>query len=748
MKAIRPNSPLFTFCLLVLSAIAFGQTRYMIKKADQYYHDLQFAAAVPLYQAALKHQPNDDITARIAECYRHLNDSRNAEKYFQQVAQASSASADVYLHYAYALVQNKKYDESKFWFEKYRQVRQDDHRAQHFINSIESLPALYRDSADIEVNYLSVNSRKNDFAPAFYGNGIAFCSDRNEGQPMQQVFGWNQSLFLNIFSADQSSIKPVNPTNFKLNSLNKLSGQINTSYHEGPLVVTGDGKTMFFTRNNYHEKKYKTDQHGVNRLKLFSANFDGADWVDVKELPFNSDEFSVGHPALSPDGQTLYFISDKPGSRGLTDIWYVNREGDGWSTPINLDNINSEGREMFPFCDADGNLFFASDGWGGLGGLDIFYARFNGTGFERPVNLGYPINSNKDDFSLIVNPDKKSGYFSSHRNGELTGDDIYSFRSKKTLIKNYTVEIVARDKETLQPIEGVAIVITNAGGREILRAHLDSAQSSVSIQVSPDEKYFVQTEKEGYLADSTKISTLNILPDQLFREEVLLTKKNLYSLHGTVTDGKGHLRLDSVHVVVIDANDSQTLANTFTSASGEFHQVLSGIHQGKEASYIIKLDRHRYLTKQVQIRHTFSDVTSNPSLEFSLEKIDVGVDIGKLLNVKPIYFDLGKSEIRPDAGAELDKIVKAMIDNPEMKIELGSHTDARGSDTANLFLSEKRARASANYIISKGIASGRITAKGYGETRLVNKCGNGVTCNEESHRLNRRTEFIVTSIDR
>ncbi len=201
--------------------------------------------------------------------------------------------------------------------------------------------------------------------------------------------------------------------------------------------------------------------------------------------------------------------------------------------------------------------------------------------------------------------------------------------------------------------------------------------------------------------------------------------------------------------MITDARTGTDVKKITTQKGGDFKLSLAEIKKNDGINYIVKLSRNGYLSKSVRFDHIFADpgeVRMDQSIDFMLDKIEVGADIGKILKINPIYFDLGKSVIRPDAASELDKIVKVMTENPGMKIELGSHTDARGSDASNLSLSDKRAKASASYIVSKGIAADRITGKGYGETHLVNQCGNGVKCSEIDHQFNRRTEFLIVSL--
>ena len=259
----------------------------------------------------------------------------------------------------------------------------------------------------------------------------------------------------------------------------------------------------------------------------------------------------------------------------------------------------------------------------------------------------------------------------------------------------------------------------------------------------------LHVEKENFLPKDLKISTARLVAGEPVVHNLLLNKKGAYSLSGLIADRKSKQPLDSVKVLITDARTGKQVTTITTPTTGDFKLALAEIKKDDGINYIVALSRHGYLSKSVRFDHVFADpgeVRMDQSIDFMLDKIEVGADIGKILKINPIYFDLGKSIIRADASTELDKIVKVMTENPGMKIELGSHTDVRGSDASNLSLSDKRAKASATYIVSKGIVADRITGKGYGETHLVNQCGNGVKCSETDHQFNRRTEILIVSL--
>ena len=445
----------------------------------------------------------------------------------------------------------------------------------------------------------------------------------------------------------------------KLSNKKPLSDVINTKFNESTAVFTKDGKTVYFTRNNYVNKKLGTDKNNTILLKILRATKDSnGEWGNVVEIPFNSDQYNVAHPALSPDEKYLYFASDMAGSLGASDIFRVEILGDNkYGKPENLGNvINTPGRESFPFISKNNVMYYSSDGFPGLGGLDIFAVKFydNGT-TSKPINIGRPGNSADDDFCFIMDSDSKIGFLTSNRPGGKGKDDIYSFFEEKPL-----------------PFDC----------QKMLKGVLKDAKTNDVI-----------------------VDGLIVLSDRTMKE---VAKQK------TKEDG-----------------------------SFAFNEV-----DCKELYYYLRGEKEKYETAEVKVS---TDKEGETYYEMLLKPREVAIskntDLAKVSDIKQIYFDLNKSDIRPDAAVELAKIVELMKEYPKMKIDIRSHTDSRASDAYNLALSDRRAKSTLEWIVKQGIERKRLTAKGYGETRLVNGCSNGVPCTEEEHQANRRSEFIVVSME-
>ena len=412
---------------------------------------------------------------------------------------------------------------------------------------------------------------------------------------------------------------------------------------------------MYFTRNNYG-KKLVRDKNGVNHLKIYMSKKVNGDWIEAVEVPFNSDDYSTGHPALSPDGKQLYFVSDMPGSIGQTDIFVVDVTGpNSFSEPRNLGpEINTERKEMFPFIN-EKKLYFSSDGHTGLGGLDVYETAYTEEeGFGEVKNLGKPINSNKDDFSYIINEKNQKGFFASNRSEGKGDDDIYSF-------KRLVIEEVPASSNA---IAGVI----------------------------------------------TELITGDIMPMAL----VELLDENGIKLKEMVSDEDGSFFFED-----LDA----------------------------DKKYTIKANRDTYFENVQEITAVENDTVQVDLVIRKLKEMIAIEDGIKKLKTEMIFFDFDRSYIRQDASEELDKLVEVMTEYPTMVIKIESHTDSRGKRAYNKYLSDKRAKSTREYLISKGIAPERIeSAIGYGEERLLNTCDGTIACTEKAHFLNRRSEFIIVNM--
>jgi outer membrane protein OmpA-like peptidoglycan-associated protein/tetratricopeptide (TPR) repeat protein len=411
----------------------------ILEEADLKYRRMEYIEAAAMYEEALSLSPNNDpeILGKVGDCYYFNSEMKKALKWYGEMYKnhKESMSSEYLFKYMHTLKGNNKYGKSKkikreylakIDEEKTKEVKEEDEKL---------LDELISTLHPIDIKNLKTNSPKSDFSPMYYGDQIVYASN---AKPTTKLYGWDGNPFLDLYAAN------IEKSTGEFKDAVRFPKKINTKYHEASVTFSKDKNTMYFTRNN-HKKKERRGDVGINHLMILKSTRDGDKWSKPKILPFNNDNYSFGHPALSADGKKLYFVSNMPGSLGETDIFVADVEEDGsFSAPRNLgEQINTTGREMFPYVTGD-KIYFSSDGHIGLGGLDVFEAKLEENGYSTPKNLGKPINSNKDDFSFITKVNDSTGYFASNRAGGRGNDDIYFFKPGKE-----------QDKEKEEPEEEI-----------------------------------------------------------------------------------------------------------------------------------------------------------------------------------------------------------------------------------------------------------------------------------------------------
>ena len=632
------KTKLFIFIFALSSTFMFAQR----KLADKFFDNYSYIKATELYEEAVKKgDSSEHVLTRLGDCY--YNNSKTAEAAVWY-GKALKKYDDVNPEYIYKYIQTQRslnnFAEANKWLEKFQNIQGNDSRGKLYDK--DNLD-IYKDLEDtdgdviVDVENLPINSEYSDFGSYVYNGELIFASARNTDE--KKKYGWNNEPFLDLY---QVSVKEVDgKKEFGSPDFIKAD-KINTDYHEASVAITNDGKTMYFTRDNVDRKnKLGYDKKGTSHLKMYKASLVDEQWADIVELPFNDDVYSTGHPALSPDNTKLYFVSDREGGIGQTDIYEVDIQGDNsYSEPRNLgEKINTEGREMFPFVSKDSIMYFSSDGYLGLGLLDIYKSNILKDENADPVNMGAPYNSGYDDFAYFVNGNKKTGYFSSDRPEGQGSDDIYGFKAEKC---KQIIEGIARDKKTNEILAGVEVKLINKAGK-IVETYTTGEDGSFKLNADCDKTYTVLGSREDYKDDKVEVTT-----DK--------------------------------------TNEKVSNADLYLQPLIDNDQIV----------------------------------------------------------INPIFFDFDKWNIRTDAEYELENIVDVMREHPKMIIKIESHTDSRGSDSYNLKLSDRRAKSTRDYLISRGIGADRIeSAIGYGETQLLNKCSNGVKCTEEEHQMNRRSYFYI-----
>jgi uncharacterized repeat protein (TIGR01451 family) len=616
------------------------------------------------------------------------------------------------------------------------------------------------------VKNVITNTKYSDFGTSFFGKDkVIFASPKDNTVLTKKTWSGNNQPFLDLY------IGTINEKG-EIIGKKRVVGDVNGKFHEGVVSFTKDLKTVYFSANNYTDKnKAKKDSTGMVNIQLYKASVgDDGEWTNIIKLPFNNDEYSTGHPTLNIDDTKLYFVSDRYGSVGKTDIYVVDVNADDtYGEPKNLGTkINTEEREMFPFISDDNILYFSSTGHPGYGGLDVFASRIFDTTVTEPINLEDPVNSSNDDFAFIINDDKHKGYFSSNNRKDGKGDDdIYSFIAFPPLQieGNQIISGIVIDKETQKLIPGAIVVLQDENGNELERvavlANTDSNLTPSINDLNKNNQKNVSVITGG--AADVRINKIvdNSAPKTGEEVEftVEITNKGKRKAKGIkvsdiLPEGYTYVSDDGSGIYLSDSD----IINLSNLAKGETTTIkikailLPSGNDGSfsfdaksDTKYKIVVIAPGYLKEETEIK-TVNDTDVDPlEMSVSLAQELRVVDEKIMININTIYFDFDKWNIRPEAAKELDKVIAVMKEHPSMMIEGGSHTDSRAREAYNQKLSEKRARSTVDYIVTGGIDRSRIASKGYGEMQLVNNCSSFVKCSREEHQLNRRTEFVIVN---
>ena len=643
--------------LMVLPPAVHGQKKKILH-ADEAFAAGEYYDAIDLYKDAYSTIKNKElktsIVFKIAECYRIINQPVRAEMWYKKAIQKKYPDPVAILYYAQQMMKNGKYKEAIEEFNKYRQLVPNDPRSAEGIKACErSLEWMDNPVGYVIENMRLFNSSDDDYSPAYARDDyqvVYFTSSRDDATG-KQIHGATGQNFSDIFVTKQDH-------KGKWSTPVPLDKPVNTEAEEGTPSFTSDYNTMYFTR-------CEMAKHRTMGCRIMVTQKDGEEWGEPEALNLVADSLVEAHPAVSGDGLTLYFVSDKGGGYGGKDIWRVTRGSvsEEWGEPENMGpDINTEGDEMFPFLFDDQTLYFSSDGWPGMGGLDIFRATETDGGRWNVENMRYPINSPADDFGIIIQKEEMKGFLSSSRKIR-SKDDIFAFVLPPL---RFSIIGQVRDLQTDELLPAALVKLIGSDGTIIQDS--TNSKGTFRFMLKPNTDYIFIASKEGYLNGKSKETT------------------------------KG-------------------------------------------------LDKSTDLKTTIQL-----------------------ASIAKPIEIPNIYYDFGKWDLRPESMVALDQLVEILNDNPNITIELRSHTDSRASEQYNMELSQKRAQAVVDYLISKGIDPQRLIAKGYGESepKVVDKklaaqypflkegtvlddaFINSLSTEEEKeicHQINRRTEFQVIRTD-
>lgn len=458
------------------------------KKADKLYEKAQYVKAISYYEKAAKTSntaQKQESLLKLADCYRVLNEYKKSEDCYRQALALGKVSPDVNYNYGNVLKSNNNYSEALNNYFVYLEAKPTDKKAEYAIKSCKEIKYWQSKPQEYQVKDVeAINTKRSEFSPVLLNNKLVFIAEKQSDFIEYTTSDLNGQPYLNVFYADVKGNE--------IGKAKQLSGKINSNYHDGPVAFTEDGKTMFLTRVNYIVNKRNKDF--VNRAKLYISTGHDKSWSKPVPFQYNSDEYSCAHASLSVDGNTLYFTSDMPGGFGGKDIWMCKKNGTGWDKPVNLGvDVNTSGDEMFPYIRKDGILFFSSNGLPGFGGLDILSAKQKDGRWLLNRNEGLLLNSPADDFGIVFVNDS-IGYFSSNREGGKGKDDVYSFiYTSKYITVDGTVLLTENNND---PAKDVKVYLLDDKGKVLDSTKTNEKGYFAFKNLEADKSYMAEIEND------------------------------------------------------------------------------------------------------------------------------------------------------------------------------------------------------------------------------------------------------------
>ncbi|MEM9648805.1 MAG: OmpA family protein [Bacteroidota bacterium] len=504
-----------------------GVTEKLIKQANEFYDKMWYAEAARVFDIVLEKseaQHTMNLLSRAGDSHYYSGNMERAYKWYHELYETfkSEISEDRFFKYTHVLKGTGRYRRAAKLTKLYRQQRDGDLREIGKINAERDVPQL------VEIKNVAINSKYSDFSPMFHNESeVVFASSLDSSFLTTRKYRWNNQPFLDLYvaKADEDGVD--------LSGAKKFSNKINTKYHEASVAFSPDQTTIYFTRNNYG-KKLKRGKNGINHLKIYRSELIEGEWTKAVELPFNSENHSNGHPSVSPDGKKLYFVSDRPGGFGGTDVYVVDILDNGsYSDPVNLGRtVNTSKKEMFPYITKDA-LYFSSDRTMGLGGLDIYKSDVAEGVFSVGINLGEPINSNRDDFSYIIDEGGEKGYFASNRKGGKGDDDIYSF---KNILNLNAISGILEDEADGAAIPDVEVLLFDKDDVRVAQTRTQLDGSFIFKNLRPVSRYTIKTVKKGYFDSTSEVRTKD--------NENVPFAQSLKKLEEIIAEDEGVLKLE------------------------------------------------------------------------------------------------------------------------------------------------------------------------------------------------------------
>ncbi len=721
------------FIIILVSCVGVLHSQGLRKKlADDYYNVLAFESAAPIYkdlstQTIKGKNQNWEVVRRAALSYYLSHNYTESAKMYEALFKAGYCNNEDDHNYAEVLRTLGKYEEANAIMQVILATDTENKWAKEYILDKTYFTDLKLDSANYTIKKMPFSKGYGDFSPMVYGDKILFTSYRHNQAFVNRSFGWDQTFFVNTYVSSPN--KKGEYTSAKMVKLGTAKHRVP---HDGPYAISEVTGTAMITMNipgTYGKKD-------IIRLGLFSTTVDAKTFPktgkDLKAFEFNNIDYNIAHACFTPDGNTMYFSSDKPGGFGKSDIYKSTFTNGAWSNPENLGaKINTAYDDMFPYISHDGDLFFASKGHVGLGGFDIFLSRHNHTSgmFDEPENLGYPLNTRFDDFSITTNKEGNIAYFASNR-----GDFYDRIYQTNMFVPVFTINgLVTENNTEKTPLPNTKVTVKNLTTGTEEEVTTDSL-GKFAYTLKKNSKYQVITNKEDYEQEGEyNVSTVGKLQSEDFN--ALLQMKSLKV---------------AVNLLIVDKETKKPLpgAKVKLKSAG----VMNEYEADKDGYVRIISDRKKdYSVSTHYHSHKDGEGSFNTRVDKDVDKLDLTFEMemikkGDVFVINNIYFDYNKATLRIESTEELEKLAAFLLENANIKVELSAHTDSRGSAAQNKSLSQKRAQSCVDYLIKKGVLKENLLAKGYGEEKLVNGCKDGVECSEEEHQSNRRVEIKVLSV--
>lgn len=744
------------FSFLLLSLFAFAQNK-QIEKANKKYQNKEYAAAIPLFEEGIAKNSSLSAKTKLAYCYRINNNVGKAEELYSEIVQEKRARTITWYYYGETLMSQGKYDDARVWLKKYTDKKPGDKKGWTLLESIDKIENIQPYFITNEVETFAHNSESDDSAPIAFNGGIAFSSDRKVGiKVLKKKSTFTGRDFLSLYFSNQkadgtySSPKSLSR---RLNDINKNTGTI---------TISPDGTHAVFSRNS--DISNKKNQYN---LMLYSADItsDGK-FKNVKILSFCSKNVNYMHPAFSPDGERLFFTSDKKGEGG-TDIFYcVKNKKNNWSRPKNVGStVNTQYNEGFPFVDYEGKLFFCSKGHTSYGGFDIFMSFEDKEGnWVEPINIGMPINSSADDISIFTYEDGTKGMFASSREGG--DDDIYLFDIEGI---NYQAPSNETNERPLAEVKEES-VIPEVETEMIATAEptIENDNTLEEAKIYEEELPFVPVEEEVVENELTENETIEDKPVDL--DKIVSYDPNQAA---EILGAEDTVNITSIkNVETLAENEQFSDTNLEVTALSEVDTPLP-IDSFEIILTTDDIKRLEEMTKDkpssnemgvtpfgegiASVDQTMTDETENSKEIKEIIPINQSglVDLKDQLTntgtppfdaifvLENIKFQPEKYMVTPENSTSLEELVIIMNEHPNLNVEIAAHTESIGDDRENMIISIKRATAVAGYLIRRKIDTDRVKVMGYGETQLLNHCSNDVDCSEEDHIVNQRVEVRI-----